>query len=251
MVRGAFAPRSSPRRLQIACRTDSFDYEQLQIGFLKNCPIRRNSCSDLIVKEENIWLAGYSAGLPPAYCSARIRRRFSSMSPGRKVLSPRVFMENESVFGQLGEPQLFSRSVASAGDPQPLAVYHEFRDWAVIRRCVSRPWGYRSPSSTAMARNRRRLSDIIEIGAEEILHEILADAFPGCQFYCENEHSAFRSENASRRDPPPAAGGGDVRRYAAPLRFAVALLSPRPPAFLAINEPEEQPASTCCPRWPG
>ncbi len=36
MWSGAFAPRSSPRRLQIACRTDSFDYE-LQIGFPENC----------------------------------------------------------------------------------------------------------------------------------------------------------------------------------------------------------------------
>ncbi|HBS6331228.1 TPA: AAA family ATPase, partial [Klebsiella pneumoniae subsp. pneumoniae] len=48
-----------PRRLQIACRTDSFDYE-LQIGFPEKLPYPTQFMLDPIVKEENIWLAGYS-----------------------------------------------------------------------------------------------------------------------------------------------------------------------------------------------
>lgn len=79
---------------------------------------------------------------------------------------------------------------------------------------------------------------IVEIGAEEILHEILADAFPGCQFYCENEHSRFalKMRREGIRRPLLAAEMSDgTLRF---LCLAVALLSPRPPAFLAINEPE-------------
>ncbi len=109
-----------PRRLQIACRTDSFDYE-LQIGFLKNCPIRRNSCSILSLKKRISGWPATPAGLPPAYCSARIRRRFSSMSPGRKVLSPRVFMKMSRCSVSLAS-RTVSRSIASAGDLAPLAV---------------------------------------------------------------------------------------------------------------------------------
>ncbi|HBY9547705.1 TPA: chromosome segregation protein SMC, partial [Klebsiella pneumoniae] len=51
---------------------------------------------------------------------------------------------------------------------------------------------YRSPVLDSDGQNlAAAFQTIVEIGAEEILHEILADAFPGCQFYCENEHSRF------------------------------------------------------------
>ncbi len=45
-----------PLQLQIACRTDSFDYE-LQIGFPEKLPYPTQFMLDPIVKEENIWLA--------------------------------------------------------------------------------------------------------------------------------------------------------------------------------------------------
>ncbi len=32
---------------------------------------------------------------------------------------------------------------------------------------------------------------IVEIGAEELLHEILGEAFPDCTFFCENDNSRF------------------------------------------------------------
>ncbi len=51
-----------PRRLQIACRTDSFDYE-LQIGFPEKLPYPTQFMLDPIVKEE--YLAGRL--LPPAF----------------------------------------------------------------------------------------------------------------------------------------------------------------------------------------
>ncbi|MCS5950139.1 AAA family ATPase [Klebsiella pneumoniae subsp. pneumoniae] len=117
--------------------------------------------------------------------------------------------------------------------------YHEF---AIGRHSpLRRPAvGYRSPVLDSDGpESAAAFRTIVEIGAEEILHEILADAFPGCQFYCENEHSRFALENASRRDPPPAAGGGDVRRYAALFCASPSRCSVRARRrFLAINEPE-------------
>ncbi|RCI97085.1 chromosome segregation protein SMC, partial [Klebsiella pneumoniae] len=58
------------------------------------------------------------------------------------------------------------------------------------------------------------------------------------QFYCENEHSRFalKMRREGIRRPLLAAEMSDgTLRF---LCLAVALLSPRPPAFLAINEPE-------------
>ncbi|HBS4017740.1 TPA: chromosome segregation protein SMC, partial [Klebsiella pneumoniae] len=69
--------------------------------------------------------------------------------------------------------------------------YHEF---AIGRHSPLRQpaVGYRSPVLDSDGQNlAAAFQTIVEIGAEEILHEILADAFPGCQFYCENEHSRF------------------------------------------------------------
>ncbi|EPM0379517.1 AAA family ATPase, partial [Klebsiella pneumoniae] len=98
---------------------------------------------------------------------------------------------------------------------------------------------YRSPVLDSDGQNlAAAFQTIVEIGAEEILHEILADAFPGCQFYCENEHSRFalKMRREGIRRPLLAAEMSDgTLRF---LCLAVALLSPRPPAFLAINEPE-------------
>ncbi|MDP1075116.1 chromosome segregation protein SMC, partial [Klebsiella pneumoniae] len=67
--------------------------------------------------------------------------------------------------------------------------YHEF---AIGRHSPLRQpaVGYRSPVLDSDGHNlAAAFQTIVEIGAEEMLHEILADAFPGCQFYCENEHS--------------------------------------------------------------
>lgn len=48
-----------PRRLQIGCLTDEFDY-QLQVGFPEKLPYPTQFQLDPIVKEESIWLAGFS-----------------------------------------------------------------------------------------------------------------------------------------------------------------------------------------------
>ncbi|STW14448.1 RecF/RecN/SMC domain protein [Klebsiella pneumoniae subsp. rhinoscleromatis] len=101
---------------------------------------------------------------------------------------------------------------------------------AVIRRCVSRPWVTVLQSSTAMARiSPPPFRPLSRSAREEILHEILADAFPGYQFYCENEHSRFalKMRREGIRRPLLAAEMSDgTLRF---LCLAVALLSPRPP----------------------
>ncbi len=67
---------------------------------------------------------------------------------------------------------------------------------------------------------------------------ILDQAFPGCVFYSDNTGGRFRMmmqrEGLSRPLEPAEFSDGTLRF----LCLAVALLSPRPPAFIALNEPE-------------
>ncbi len=60
-----------PRRLQIACLTDEFEYE-LQVGFPeKNCRIRRNSCSIRSLKKRISGCRALTAGHHRVYCSGK------------------------------------------------------------------------------------------------------------------------------------------------------------------------------------
>ncbi|MFP1187349.1 AAA family ATPase [Klebsiella pneumoniae] len=226
-----------PRRLQIACRTDSFDYE-LQIGFPEKLPYPTQFMLDPIVKEENIWLAGYSRRPSSRVLQRKNQAAFLVDVTGEKSTFTESIYENESVFGQLGEPHRFPEVSRVREILRRWRFYHEF---AIGRHSPLRQpaVGYRSPVLDSDGQNlAAAFQTIVEIGAEEILHEILADAFPGCQFYCENEHSRFalKMRREGIRRPLMAAEMSDgTLRF---LCLAVALLSPRPPAFLAINEPE-------------
>lgn len=157
---------------------------------------------------------------------------------GEKSTFTESIYENESVFGQLGEPHRFPEVSRVRETLRRWRFYHEF---AIGRHSPLRQpaVGYRSPVLDSDDHNlAAAFQTIVEIGAEEILHEILADAFPGCQFYCENEQSRFalKMRREGIRRPLLAAEMSDgTLRF---LCLAVALLSPRPPAFLAINEPE-------------
>ncbi|HDZ1018254.1 TPA: AAA family ATPase, partial [Klebsiella quasipneumoniae] len=95
-----------PRRLQIACRTESFDYE-LQVGFPEKLPYPTQFMLDPIVKEEHIWLAGYSRRPSSRVLQRKNQAAFLVDVTGEKSTFTESIYENESVFGQLGEPHRF------------------------------------------------------------------------------------------------------------------------------------------------
>ncbi len=79
----------------------------------------------------------------------------------------------------------------------------------------------------------------------------LPTPFPAASFYCENEHSRFalKMRREGIRRPLLAAEMSDgTLRF---LCLAVALLSPRPPAFWRSMNRRTACIATCCPRWPG
>lgn len=138
-----------PRRLQIACRTDSFDYE-LQIGFPEKLPYPTQFMLDPIVKEENIWLAGYSRRPSSRVLQRKNQAAFLVDVTGEKSTFTESIYENESVFGQLGEPHRFPE-VSRVRKPCAAGGFTMSSPSAAIRRCVSRPWDTVRQCSTAMA----------------------------------------------------------------------------------------------------
>ncbi len=226
-----------PRRLQIACLTDEFEYE-LQVGFPEKLPYPTQFMLDPIVKEENIWLSGFNRRPSSRVLQRKNQAAFLVDVNGEKSTFTDTIYENESIFGQLGEPHRFPEVSRVRETMRRWRFYHEF---AIGRLSPLRQptVGYRSPVLDSDGGNlAAAFQTIVEIGAEELLHEILGEAFPDCTFFCENDNSRFvmkmRREGIYRPLLAAEMSDGTLRF----LCLAVALLSPRPPAFLAINEPE-------------
>jgi len=82
------------------------------------------------------------------------------------------------------------------------------------------------------------MQTIREIGNPLELDEAIADAFPGCQIEVANSDGFFElqmSQHGLLRSLKAAELSDGTRRY---LLLVAALLSPRPPALMVLNEPE-------------
>ncbi len=236
-----------PRRLQIACRTDSFDYE-LQIGFPEKLPYPTQFMLDPIVKEENIWLAGYSRRPSSRVLQRKNQAAFLVDVTGEKSTFTESIYENESVFGQLGEPHRF---------PEVSRVRETLRRWrfimnsrlAVIRRCVGRPWVTVRQSSTAMARiSPPPFRPLSRSARRRFCVNPCRTPFR-LPVYCENEHSRFalKMRREGIRRPLLAAEMSDgTLRF---LCLAVALLVRARRRFWRSMNRRTACIATCCPRW--
>ena len=226
-----------PRRIVLSCQADDFDYE-MQIGFPDKLPYPTHFSLDPVFKEENIWI-GPSGRRP----SASVLHRKNSAAflvdiDGHKNAFTDTVYENESIFGHLGEPHRYPEVSQVRETMRKWRFYHQF-DISKKSSLRTANVGHRSPALFSDGSNlAAAFQTIIEIGDAELLTEILADAFPECAFYCENENSLFeikmRRKGVSRPLLASEMSDGTLRF----LCLAVALLSPRPPSFFALNEPE-------------
>lgn len=108
-----------PRRLQIACLTDEFEYE-LQVGFPEKLPYPTQFMLDPIVKEENIWLSGFNRRPSSRVLQRKNQAAFWSMSMVKKYLH-RYHLRKRVYFRPAWRAASFSGSIARAGDHAPLA----------------------------------------------------------------------------------------------------------------------------------
>jgi predicted ATPase len=239
-------PRRSkdPWRMSLGFRTDELSF-QLDCGF----PIPGNTLFgyDPQIKEEAVWL-----GKVRRPSTTLVDRRGGTAklrdSQGELVEFPATLTENESILSQLREPQRFPELYALRDEMRHWRFYHAFRTdaEAPIRTpqiSVRTPVLGHDGSDLAAA-----LQTILETGDARTLHQAIERGLPGRALEIlandpDPTHRsprttelcvALRTEGCLRPLVARELSDGTLKY----LCLVAALLSPRPPALIALNEPE-------------
>ncbi len=157
---------------------------------------------------------------------------------GRRVSLPLSLNRSESVLTQIADPERYPYLVALRETLRRWRFYHAFR--------TDPDASPRQPQigtfTPALAHDGRdlaaALATILEIGEAERLHTAIAEGLDSARLSIDNQSGRFSVmlQTSGRRRPLAAAELSDgTLRY---LCLVAALLSPRLPPLLALNEPE-------------
>lgn len=157
---------------------------------------------------------------------------------GKRITYPMALSEAESVLAQLREPHRFPQLSALRQEILGWRFYHHFRtdpDSPLRQPQV----GVRTPVLDPEGRDlAASLQTICEIGDAGALEESLEHAFPGSELQIACEQTRFSLALHMPGIPRPFEArelSDGTLRY---LCLLAALLSPRPPSLMALNEPE-------------
>lgn len=224
-----------PVRMVLTVRTDVFSYE-LSLGLPPGIP---PSLFDLDpeVKEEYVW-HGEERRRATTFLERKAHATWVMDQHGERIPYPIALTQTESVLSQLHEPHLYPELSVIRESMRNWRFYHHFRtdSYSPLRYPQV---GVRTPvMSNDGVDYAAALRTIIEIGDDKALFSAIDDAFPGCELIIKSEHARFEVllQQPGIKRPLEARELSDgTLRY---LCLVAALLSPRPPEFLAINEPE-------------
>lgn len=225
--------KNAPARFTVGATVDALAYE-LSCGPMP--PPQGPFELDPDVKEETVWAVEGRTRHIVAQRNAGTA--FLRDADGDRTTFPFELWNGESFLSQLSEPHRFPLLSALRGVLVRWRFYHHFR--TDLDAPVRQPQvGVRTP---ALAHDGRDLAaalmTIQEIGDRALLHESVERAFPGAKLELIPERGtfSFRLAMPGLFRPLEAAELSDgTLRY---LCLVAALLSPRTPPFLALNEPE-------------
>ncbi len=191
------------------------------------------------VKEEYIWF-GYTRRPSTTYLERLANSAFVNTGAMERTVYPFSLTSSESILSQLKDPHLYPELFAVAKQLQDWRFYHYFAT------DINSPIRYPQTSvrTTVLSNNGHdlvaALRTIIEIGEEDKLYEVIDRAFPGSQILINDPDGRSRFELKLKMPgiyrPLEACELSDgTIRY---LCLAAALLSPRLPTLLILNEPE-------------
>ncbi|RKH62170.1 AAA family ATPase [Corallococcus llansteffanensis] len=226
--------RKKPVRLKVAVDLDDLSYE-LQCG-----PVPGGGASafqlDPEVKEEHLW--AHAGGRRLVLMERKDRTAFLRDADGTRETFPTELWSAESVMDQLADPHRFPRLMEVQRTLTAWRFYHHFRTDpdAPLRHPQV---GVRTPVLAHDGRDlAAALQTILEVGNDAALEQGLDDAFPGTRLEVRAEEGRFslllHMPGLSRPMAATELSDGTLRY----LCLLAALLSPRPPPFLALNEPE-------------
>jgi predicted ATPase len=244
MWAGPRTNHKQPVRMSLGFQTDDLTF-QISCGFPQ--PARTAFGYDPQIKEEFVWHGKHRKP------SSMLLDRSPGItwirdSEGRRVEYPLLLSENESVLSQLREPHRFPELFAIREEVRGWRFYHTFRtdDASPIRTpqvSVRTPVLSHDGSDLAAA-----LQTILEIGDRERLEAAISKALPGRSLVilanddmptrksprCTELMVSLEAEGCARPLVARELSDGTLRF----LCLAASLLSPRPPALIAVNEPE-------------
>lgn len=226
-----------PARMTLGVELDGLAYE-LSCGVVPPAPLRGGSAFDLDphVKEEHLWL------LQGRKKVELMRRENATVTArddqGVRVTFPLILPESESVLAELREPHRFPVLSAVRQELLSWRFYHQFRTdpGSPLRHPQI---GVRTPVLAHDGRDlAAALQTIREIGDRPALDAAIARAFPGAELIVETDQGRFALalQMPQFRRPFAARELSDGTLHY--LCLLAALLSPRPPSLLALNEPE-------------
>jgi len=224
-------------RVTLGIKTDSFCYE-LSCGLPPQSPEDPTAFRlDPEVKEERVWFEPEKSK-PVAFFQRGSSSTWIRDNTGNRVPYSGELLKGEGVLSQLREPHLYPELSALRGEMNRWRFYHHFRtdkDSPLRQPQI----GVRTPvlshdgSDLAAA-----LQTILEVGEGQQLMAEIERAFNGASLIIEHQQGRFSValEMPGLTRPLDANELSDgTLRY---LCLLAALLSPRPPALLALNEPE-------------
>lgn len=188
------------------------------------------------VKEEHVW---FSDGGPKLTLLERSSGSvWARDAEGRRAAYPMALSNSESVLTQLREPHRFPHLSALRQELLGWRFYHHFRTDADAP--LRHPQvGVRTPVLSHDGRDlAAALQTVREVGDRAGLEEAIDQAFPGASLSIESPRGrfSFLLRMPGFHHPFDARELSDgTLRY---LCLLAALLSPRPPSVLALNEPE-------------
>lgn len=233
------APKRAPVRVNLAVAVEPFDYE-LQFGLVKaGSPVIEGTAFrlDPDIKEEAV-------RLQEGRCALLMEREGPVVSirdgDGRMARHGTPVVPSESVLSQLQEPQAYPELYALRQEMAGWRFYHQFRTDA--ESPIRYPQvGVRTPVLAHDGRDlAAALQTIIEIGDELEMRDAIHRAFPGGSVEIEVDAAralfsvALRMPGIQRAFAGSELSDGTLRY----LCLVAALLSPRPPSLMALNEPE-------------
>ena len=233
-------PRSKPVRMRLGFADSDFGYS-ISLG-LPPPPDPENTeptkfLLDPEIKKESIW-AGES--YRPASLLVERQGGVVKIRDGRKWLVVEQHLSPfDSIFNHFADPVSTPEILALRAGIQGWRFYDHFRtDEAASPRLPQ--LGTRTPVLSHDGRDlAAALQTIVEIGDEEALDEAITDAFPGAHIEIEDQNEARFSVKLFQHGLLRPLSGAELSdgtlRY---LLWVAALLTPRPPPLMVLNEPE-------------
>ena len=232
-----YSRKKPPKRVALGFDAQIFSYE-LQIGLpSKNeHALGTMFTLDPRVKEEYIWT---SAGKRRVEMMKRDEpSAWLRNAAGNMVTYPLKISKHESVLAQIIDPHLYPEICSLRDQILSWRFYHHFRtdmDSPLRQPQIGVQTAVLSRDGSDLA---AALQTILEIGDDGCLRETIANAFGGAELLVEANETMF----TLRVQVPGLLRPLQTRELSdGQLRFlclCAALLSPRPPSLMALNEPE-------------